>query len=177
MVEVGETEVENVTYTHADFISSLMYEGYPDQVGFECRKVTSSEPMIIPGVLNEFEKILGSTDELEHTSIYVVRAFAVVNGETYYGAEKTFQTWTEGVAEFGESVKIYPNPTSGVLNIQGEGLKSIEVYNTIGQCVMTQEVNGDGIQLSTESLNNGIYFLRVRANDGVVLNRTFSVAR
>jgi hypothetical protein len=177
MVEVGETEVENVTYTHADFISSLMYEGYPDQVGFECRKVTSSEPMIIPGVLNEFEKILGSTDELEHTSIYVVRAFAVVNGETYYGAEKTFQTWTEGVAEFGESVKIYPNPTSGVLNIQGEGLKSIEVYNTIGQCVMTQEVNGDGIQLSTESLNNGIYFLRVRANDGAVLNRTFSVAR
>ncbi len=176
-VEVGTTEVENVTYTHADFISSLVYEGYPDQVGFECRKVTSSEPMIIPGILNEFQKILGSTDELEHTSIYVVRAFAVVNGETYYGAETTFQTWTEGVAEFGESVKIYPNPTSGILNIQGEGMKSLEVYNTIGQCVMTQEVNGDGIQLSTESLNNGVYFLRIRANDGAVLNRTFSVAR
>ena len=71
-VEVGTTEVENVTYTHADFISSLVYEGYPDQVGFECRKVTGSEPMIIPGVLNEFQKILGSTDELEHTSIYMV---------------------------------------------------------------------------------------------------------
>ena len=176
-VEVGTTEVENVTYTHADFISSLVYEGYPEQVGFECRKVTSSEPMIIPGVLNEFEKILGSTDELEHTSIYVVRAFAVVNGETYYGAETTFQTWTEGIAEFGESVKIYPNPTSGVLNVQGESMKSVEVYNTIGQCVMTQEVNGDGIQLSTESLNNGIYFLRIQSNDGAVLNRTFSVAR
>ena len=177
MVEVGGTEVSNVDYTHADFISSLVYEGYPDQVGFECRKVTSSEPIIVPGVLNEFQKILGSTDELEHTTIYVVRAFAVVNGETFYGAETTFQTWTEGVAEFGESVKIYPNPTSGVLNIQGEDLKSIEVYNTIGQCVMMQEVNGDGIQLNTESLNNGIYFLRVRANDGTLLNRTFSVAR
>ena len=74
-------------------------------------------------------------------------------------------------------MKIYPNPTSGVLNIQGEDLKSIEVYNTIGQCVMMQEVNGDGIQLNTESLNNGIYFLRVRANDGTLLNRSFSVAR
>ena len=176
-VEVGGTEAVNVDYTHADFVSSLVYEVYPDQVGFECRKVTSSEPMIIPGILNEFQKILGTTDELEHSTIYVVRAFAVVNGETYYGAETTFQTWTEGVDEFGESVKIYPNPTSGVLNIQGEGLKSIEVYNTIGQCVMMQEVNGDGIQLNTESLNNGIYFLRVRANDGTLLNRTFSVAR
>lgn len=176
-VEVGETEVSNVDYTHADFVSSLVYEGYPEGVGFECRKVTSSEPLIISGILNEFGKILGSTDELEHSSIYVVKSFAVVNGETYYGAETTFQTWMEGVNELEETLKIYPNPTSGVLNIQGEDMKSIEVYNTIGQCVMTQEVNGNDIQLNTESLNNGIYFLRVRANDGAVLNRTFSVAR
>lgn len=176
-VEVGETEVSNVDYTHADFVSSLVYEGYPEGVGFECRKVTSSEPLIIPGILNEFGKILGSTDELEHSSIYVVKSYAVVNGETYYGAETTFQTWMEGVNELEETLKIYPNPTSGVLNIQGEDMKSIEVYNTIGQCVMTQEVNGNDIQLNTESLNNGIYFLRVRANDGAVLNRTFSVAR
>jgi len=176
-VEVGETEVSNVDYTHADFISSLVYEGYPESVGFECRKVTSPEPLIIPGILNEFGKILGSTDELEPSSIYVVKSYAVVNGETYYGAEKTFQTWLEGVNELEETLKIYPNPISGVLNIQGEGLESIKVYNTIGQCVMTQEVNGNDIQVNTENLNNGIYFLRVRANDGVVLNRTFSVAR
>ena len=175
-VEVGATEVSNVDYTHADFVSSLVYEGYPEQVGFECRKVTSSEPIIVPGILNEFQKILGSTDELEHTSIYVVKAFAIVNGQTYYGAETTFQTWTWGVAEFGESLKIYPNPTSGVLNIQGAEMKSLEVYNTIGQCVMTQEVNSNGIQLNTESLNNGVYFLRVHSNDGTILNRTFSVA-
>ena len=176
-VEVGATEVINVNYTHADFIASLVYEGYPDEVGFECRKVTSSEPMIIPGILNEFERILGSTDELEHTSIYMVKAYAVVNGETYYGAETTFQTWTEGVAELEESLKIYPNPTTGVLNVQGEGMTSIEVYNTVGQRVMSQVVDGNGIQLNTECLNNGIYFLRIHANDGAVLNRTFSVAR
>ena len=56
-------------------------------------------------------------------------------------------------------------------------MTSVEVYNTVGQRVMTQVVNGNGIQLNTESLNNGIYFLRIQANDGNVLNRTFSVAR
>ena len=177
MVEVGTTEVSNVDYNHADFVSTLVYDGYPDEVGFECRKVTSSEPMIIPGILNEFQRILGSTDDLEHTSIYVVKAYAVVNGETYYGSETTFQTWTEGIAELEQSLKIYPNPTTGVLNVQGEGMTSVEVYNTVGQRVMTQVVNGNGIQLNTESLNNGIYFLRIQANDGNVLNRTFSVAR
>ena len=59
MVEVGTTEVSNVDYNHADFVSTLVYDGYPDEVGFECRKVTSSEPMIIPGILNEFQRILG----------------------------------------------------------------------------------------------------------------------
>ncbi len=128
-------------------------------------------------ILNEFHKILGSTDELEMSSIYVVKAFAVVNGETYYGAETTFQTWMENVNELENSLKLYPNPTSGVLNIQGEGMVSVEVYNTVGQRVLMQEVNGNAAQINTEGLNNGMYFLRIKANDGNVLNRTFSVTR
>ena len=176
-VEISETEVANVDSNHADFAAHLTYDGYPDEVGFSCRKVTSSEPMIIEGTLNEFRNILGYTDDLEQSSIYVVRAFAVINGETYYGSETTFQTMSEGVAELEQSLKIYPNPTTGVLNIQGEGMTSIEVYNAVGQRVMTQVVNGNDIQLNTESLNNGIYFLRIHANDGNVLNSTFSVAR
>ena len=176
-VAVGETEVNNVDYTHADFISTLDYEGYPDEVGFECRKVTNPEPIIVHGILNEFKKILGSTDELEPTSIYMVKAYAVVNGYTFYGTETTFQTWTEGVDELGNSLKVYPNPTANMLNVEGEGMRSLEVYNTIGQRVMTMEVSGNKTQINTESLNNGIYFLRIVANDGNVLNRTFSVAR
>ena len=133
--------------------------------------------MIIPGVYNEFQNILGYTDDLEHSSIYVVKAYAIVNGYTFYGAETTFQTWTEGVDEFGSSLKVYPNPTTNMLNVEGEGTVSVEVYNTVGQRVMKQEVNGNKTLINTESLNNGIYFLRIFANDGNVLNRTFSVAR
>ena len=64
-----------------------------------------------------------------------------------------------------------------MLNVESEGMTSVEVYNTVGQRVMTMEVNSNKTQINTESLNNGIYFLRVRANDGTMLNRTFSVAR
>ena len=176
-VEVGATEVMNASNNHADFVAMLTYYGYPDEVGFSCRKVTSSEPMIIPGILNEFKKILGSTDNLEMSSIYVVRAYAVVNGQTYYGPETTFQTVVEGVTELEQTLKIYPNPTTGVLNVRGEGMTGIEVYNAIGQRVMSREINGNEAQITTESLNNGMYFIRIIANDGAVLNRTFSVAR
>ena len=176
-VNVGETMVSNISYTHADFIAPLECEVYPDQVGFECRKVTSSDPLIINGFYNEFHNILGFTDELEMSTIYVVKAFAIVNGETFYGQETTFQTWMEGVNELENTLKVYPNPTSNVLNIEGEGMSSIEVYNAIGQRVMSMEVSGNSTQINTQSLNNGVYFLRILANDGNVLNRTFSVAR
>lgn len=175
--EISETEVMNVDYNHADFAAHLTFEGYPDEVGFHCRKVTSSEPMIIPGVYNEFHNILGYTDDLEHSTIYMVKAYAIVNGYTFFGPETTFQTWMEGVDEHENNLKLYPNPTANILNVESEGMTSVEVYNTVGQRVMTMEVNGNKTQINTESLNNGIYFLRVYANDGTMMNRTFSVAR
>ena len=133
--------------------------------------------LISVGVYNEFQNILGFTDDLEMSSIYMVKAYAVVNGQTYYGPETTFQTWMENVDEFENSLKLYPNPTANVLNVEGEGMRSIEVYNAVGQCLMKQEINGNKAQVNTESLNNGMYFIRVIANDGAMLNRTFSVAR
>ncbi len=84
---------------------------------------------------------------------------------------------TVGVIENEQSVKIYPNPTMGVLNIEGEDMASVEVYNTVGQRIMMREVNGNAVQLSTESLSNGLYIVRIHANDGTMENHTFSVAR
>ena len=174
---VGETEVMDVNYTDATFIAPLEYSAYPEEVGFSYRKVTSSEATTVVGILNEFSKIMASVTDLEHSSIYMVKAYAIINGQTFYGPETTFQTWMEGVDELEHSLKLYPNPTAAVLNVEGEGMASIEVYNTIGQRVMSVEVTGDKVQINTESLNNGVYFLRIHGNDGSLLNRSFSVTR
>ena len=176
-VEVGETEVANVDYNHAEFMAPLTYDGFPDEVGFCYRKATSSEVTTVVGILNEFKRILAMVDDLEHSTNYLVQAYTIVNGQTYYGPETPFQTWMWGVNELENSLKLYPNPTSGLLSIEGEGMASVEVYNTVGQRVMLQNVDGNSVQINTEALNNGIYFVRIHANDGTVLNRSFSVAR
>ena len=176
-VAVGETEVTMASETEAHFVSSLQSYMYPEQVGFMYGKLTSSQMNTVVGVLNEFQKILASVDELEPNMMYRVKAFAVVDGETYYGQEYHFFTSYTGLSELENSLKLYPNPTSGVLNIEGAGMTSVEVYNAIGQRVMMKEVDGDSAQLDTESLGNGVYFIRIHANDGSILNRTFSVAR
>lgn len=177
VVEVGNTEVTITDYTAADFMCPLETNMYPDQVGFVYKKLTNPQEFTVIGFFNEFQKILASVDDLEPMVMYSVKAFAVVDGETYYGAENHFFMSYESVNELESSLKLYPNPTANVLNIEGEGLTSVEVYNTVGQCIMMLEVNGDKVQVNTESLNAGMYFVRIHANDGSVLNRTFSVAR
>ena len=69
------------------------------------------------------------------------------------------------------------DPTASVLNVEAEGMSRVEVYNMVGQRVMSMEVSGDKAQVNTESLNSGVYFIRIQANDGAMINRTFSVAR
>lgn len=55
--------------------------------------------------------------------------------------------------------KVYPNPSSGVMNIQLETkIKTIRVYNSLGQEVLLK-TDADNIDIS--SLEMGIYYLKV----------------
>ena len=174
-VTVGETEVEVMNYTDANFVSSLEYEGYPDEVGFEYQK-EGGELQVVVGIINEFRNILATVDNLEASSTYTVRAYAMIGDETYYGEYNSFNTWNEGVNELDNSLKLFPNPVSEVLNLVGEGMNKVEIYNAMGQLVLTEEVNGNAT-ISTSALCNGFYFVRIYAQNGEMATRNFSVVR
>ena len=70
------------------------------------------------------------------------------------------------------STRVYPNPVTDVLNIEVNASQasemSINVYNIMGQNVMSKNVNiNTGINhpsISTSELTSGIYFVTVKAN-------------
>ena len=53
---------------------------------------------------------------------------------------------------------VYPNPATSILNVEGEGLA--EVYNALGQMVISENVNGTA-QLNVNNLESGVYFVRM----------------
>lgn len=83
-------------------------------------------------------------------------------------------TSVEAVSQ--ESLKVYPNPANDYLIVEGEIMTSVEVYNAIGQRLLTKAVNGNSTRINLSEFNNGIYFLRVN-NNGEVVTRKFSVNR
>ena len=58
-------------------------------------------------------------------------------------------------------VKLYPSPTSNVLNIQSVNtIQSIAIYNILGQEVLNKEVNSLSIGIDVSSFSNGMYVVK-----------------
>lgn len=69
------------------------------------------------------------------------------------------------------ALRVYPNPASDVLHVEGEGIASISLFTAVGALVQETEVEKSETTLSTEALPNGIYFVRIRMRDGAEVSK------
>jgi len=80
---------------------------------------------------------------------------------------KFTRDYNTGIAnELANSLRLYPNPATSVLNIEGENIKTIAINNLAGQTILTFEANNQQTVLDVQSLENGIYFVKVLTNQG-----------
>ena len=69
------------------------------------------------------------------------------------------------------SLKLYPNPTNGIVTIELEEIQKVMIYNALGQVLLGKDVNSDYLQLDLSSFENGLYWLHVNSQNGVVTRR------
>ena len=94
----------------------------------------------------------------------------IVDGEGNFGsmAAHTFSVRTHGysVDETSASMfNIYPNPANSKIFVDGEGVETVEVYNSLGQKVATVE-GSDKTSVDVAAFESGVYFVRVINNEG-----------
>ena len=63
---------------------------------------------------------------------------------------------------------MWPNPATSTVNIKGENLEAVYMYNSIGQLVLTLDVTNADEQSSIDvsGFNSGIYFMNVVSQNG-----------
>lgn len=79
----------------------------------------------------------------------------------------TTTTLSNEAFDLNQSVSLYPNPTSDVLNVMLPNtiiLQSVDVYNNLGQLVLKSNESS----FSTSVLNDGIYHVKVKTSEGVI---------
>jgi hypothetical protein len=81
-----------------------------------------------------------------------------------------------GLADFNQNtVKYYPNPVTDVLHIETEtAIKSVDVYNLLGQLVRPNAGIGQG-NVDMSSFKAGVYMIRVTMDSNV--SETFKVVK
>lgn len=70
---------------------------------------------------------------------------------------------------------IYPNPTSGIINIDGKNIMKVEVINIQGQKIYFNSSHknqtSELISIDLSGYSKGLYFLKVNTSNGIVLSK------
>lgn len=103
-----------------------------------------------------------------------------IEGAGDYGAEDnqlfTIHKHGDGVNETeAASFNVYPNPANNKLYVDGEGVGAVEVYNSLGQKVITVEGTENTV-VDVTSFENGVYVVRVITNEGNVSTKKVTIA-
>jgi hypothetical protein len=77
------------------------------------------------------------------------------------------------------SVRVYPNPTTGMINVQclKINVQNIEIFDLMGRMVMPVEtLRATSLQQHPTTINishfpSGVYFLRITTESGVVVRK------
>jgi PKD repeat protein len=96
------------------------------------------------------------------------------------GTDVTSQTVTIGSVGIDEvninTIKVFPNPSVDVLNIQSENpMTKIQVYAIDGRVVTQQSLKQNATTVSTADLSNGHYILNITLNNGQVLRKKIEI--
>ncbi len=66
------------------------------------------------------------------------------------------------------NVMVYPNPSEGLFNIEGQNMRKVEVLNAFGQVILSEEIENEFLQIDLNNRASGIYMLRVTTDDGIM---------
>lgn len=77
----------------------------------------------------------------------------------------------------GEQIKVFPNPTSGILNVMGiENYINFDykIYDILGRNLKSDSLSS---QIAIENLKNGIYYLTIFKDDSIIETIKFIVQK
>ena len=168
---VNTTAARNVRVSITNLPADLDLKLYRSStlVGTSQNGGTTSESLIYNNTLaatTYTAYVYGYNGAFNATSCYTIRAEISGTSFVRQSAEE-LEILNEELSN--EPLQVYPNPTSGLLNIrlqpEGDINQTIEVYNQLGQKVDSYELSFSkempAVVLQLNDLTDGIYFVRV----------------
>ena len=165
VVELEGKELRNKDYEVAAFVGNecrgsvkLMYVEPLDRY-FAFLLIAGDEEQTLRFVLTDGNEISWSSDCVRYSSDAIIGNLAEPT-VLHFGSL--------GVSDNADIyVNVFPNPTNGIFNVEGNRICKIDIINPYGQIVYSKETKEDIIQIDLSSYSIGTYLLRVVTDNGI----------
>ena len=116
--------------------------------------------------------------DIQIDTLYCYTVIAVCTGNTESEPSNEECVIGVGIDELENDVKIYPNPANTTLAVEGTGLKTIAIYNMLGQVVETIETGGKTTTtINTSSYPPAFYIVEIIMDNGRRVNKQLVISR
>ena len=163
-LEVESTSTDFTSFSIPDQVSATIdAESYAIQVWMEeGTDLSALKPSFT--VSEGAQVFVGDVEQVSGTTVNDFTedvTYTVVNGDDSQDWVVSVDFWVGIDAQDELVVSVYPNPTAGVVTIEGAENATITVYNILGVVVERTYAYENNKQLNLSSLNRGNYIIRV----------------
>lgn len=121
---------------------------------------------------NSYEYFDNTYDLIQSEYVYYSVNCVYIRGEEQCESEwSDVGFWITDIEEnTDKNIDVYPNPTNGMLNIEGQGTMHICLSNLMGQKLMEVEAEGN-TTLDLSRYESGMYLVRIENENGVTVRK------
>jgi hypothetical protein len=160
------------------FVQSCCYNNYtgyfdgcsgelnPDWQYGATKLMVSWPPDIIPG--KKYKMVVG----LCNTGDHALQSYIFLQKNTFKATYREKLVGLNYISNFGEGIEMFPNPANDNLQITSlVKIKTIEIYNIIGQRVKEQSIDNMNASINVSELNAGNYIVKLFTAQGLVTKK------
>jgi len=122
--------------------------------------------------LNEFIGVNINTGNISSATAF---DFSQSNGDYfdyYYFTGRTLPLLSSEENTIENPIDVFPNPVINILNIKGESMEKIEVFDVFGkQLSLNNPDQNNQTQLDMSAYSSGTYFIKISSNDKVEVKK------
>ncbi len=85
----------------------------------------------------------------------------------------TAESVNEIPAELKNNISVFPNPTTGIINIESIDIEAqkVEISDITGKIILTEEIKNNKKELNISNLQNGIYLINIYTEKGILYDK------
>ena len=130
-------------------------------------------------IVNEYGKGLGKTYAYYYSGqgqdvLWRNKLFYYKKGGFECGVSDTLTAGIDKINSQEFKFTIYPNPATSAINIKNEtqfDFFHCIIANSLGQIILSEQLNGTQNKLNINHLKNGIYFLQINSGNHITIKK------